>query len=270
MIVYPNAKINIGLNITEKRKDGFHNIETVFYPVPLCDILEVIIDPEGISGSIHFYHTGIHIGENEHNLCVKAYKFLHEKYNIPAVKSHLHKKIPIGAGLGGGSSDAAFMLKALNELLQLNIKTEHLKQYAEKLGSDCAFFIDNEPSLAFEKGNVLEAINLDLGKYKIVLVYPDIHINTTEAYSGISPQPSKYKLSGQILKTVNEWKGYIKNDFENHIFNIYPEIKSIKEQLYKIGAVYASMSGSGSSVYGIFEETSDLPELPFQNYWILK
>ncbi|PJA06313.1 MAG: 4-(cytidine 5'-diphospho)-2-C-methyl-D-erythritol kinase [Flavobacteriales bacterium CG_4_10_14_0_2_um_filter_32_8] len=253
MIVFPNAKINIGLNIIEKRKDGFHNLESIFYPVvDLFDVLEVVKNSEN---QLEFSTSGIEIlGDFNDNLCVKAYRLLQQDFLIPAVKIHLHKVIPIGAGLGGGSADAAFMLKILNELFNLNITTNQLINYAQKLGSDCAFFIKNKPIYAFHKGDEFEEVALDLSSYTISIEYPNIHINTAEAYREISPKKSTTNLKELIKSPIHNWKSTIKNDFEESIFPNHPEIESLKQEMYKKEALYASMTGSGSAVYGIFKK----------------
>ncbi|MFP4024157.1 MAG: 4-(cytidine 5'-diphospho)-2-C-methyl-D-erythritol kinase [Thiohalospira sp.] len=265
MINFPNAKINIGLNITEKRPDGFHNIETIFYPINLSDILEI----KASENNFTFTSTGIHVDDekNINNICIKAYNLLKKHYSLPPVNMHLHKNIPIGAGLGGGSSDAAFTLKMLNSIIKLDLSEAELMKIAENAGSDCPFFILNKPSYATEKGNVLIPANIVLKGYFLVLVYPLIHVNTAAAYQKIIPQRSSVNLNEQIKQPVETWKESIKNDFEQVIFNEYPEIKAIKEQLYKSGAVYASMSGSGSSVYGLFKNEINFKSI-FSKYFI--
>ncbi len=256
MVTFPNAKINIGLHITEKRPDGFHNLESCFYPVGWCDVLE-ILPAEKLS----FKSTGIPIpGNPETNLCLKAYHLVKQDFNIPPVMIHMHKVVPIGAGLGGGSADCAFTIKTLNDLFELHLTTEQMENYARKLGSDCAFFIQNIPKYCVGKGDEFSEISLDLsGKY-IVLVNPNIHISTAEAYSGVKPMKSKIDLKEILQKPVNQWVNVVKNDFENHLLSKYSAISTIKEQLYAHGATYASMTGSGSTVFGIFEQEIDLKE----------
>lgn len=251
MIVFPNAKINIGLNIVGKRKDGFHDIESVLYPIPeLYDVLEAV---EG--SKMEFTSTGIKIpGENEHNLCLRAYQLLKNDFKIPSVKIHLHKVIPIGAGLGGGSADAAFMLKLLNDLFELKLSDEKLIDYAKQLGSDCAFFIRNKPVYAYEKGDVFDSVELDLSHYVFKIEYPDIHIGTAEAYAGVFPHPSKKSLKEGVQQPIESWRNKIQNDFEASVFPNHPVIKELKENMYHKGAIYASMTGSGSAVYGIFRK----------------
>lgn len=252
MVVFPNAKINIGLNVVEKRSDGFHNIESIFYPVmELYDVLELIKSDQT---GVEFVSTGIDIPvtEGEKNLCEKAYDLLRNDFDISGVKTHLHKVIPIGAGLGGGSSDAAFMLKALNELFELNITNQELIKYAQKLGSDCAFFIENKPVYAYNKGDEFDFIGLDLSACEIKIKYPEIHISTVEAYAGIVPQLSSEQLKELIKQPIETWKEKIKNDFENSIFPNHPKIEELKAKMYHDGAKFASMTGSGSAVFGIF------------------
>jgi len=257
MICFPNCKINIGLYITEKRSDAYHNIETVFYPVPLCDILEITE-----SSKNEFTLSGLKIpGSRESNLCLEAYNIVKKEYDLPPVKIHLHKAIPAGAGLGGGSSDAAFMIELLNDTFSLNMTNTQMHDIAGVLGSDCSFFIENKPVFASNKGDVFEGINLDLSKYHILLVKPDINISTPVAYSMVKPRKAPFSLKNIDVKKINEWNNYIANDFEEPVFSKFPEIKMIKEKMLDLGAVYASMSGSGSAVYGIFEshvETANL------------
>lgn len=267
MISFPNAKINIGLNITKKRPDGFHNIETIFYPILLSDILEITESSSGF----HFNNTGLIVenGKLEPNLCFKAYRLLKQEFDLPDIHLHLHKIIPFGSGLGGGSSDASYTLKSLNQLFDLKLRNSDLIKYAERIGSDCAIFIDNKPAYATERGNNLEPIELDLTAYYILIVHPGIHVNTGKAYSKSSPNKSDIYLKELIKTPIEHWKESIKNDFEDIIFPEQPEIKYIKEKLYKLGAVYASMSGSGSSVYGIFNKNIDLKN-EFPDYFVWK
>ena len=249
MILYPNAKINLGLNIESKRSDGYHNISSVFYPIYDCfDILEIVS-----SNSFLFTSSGIPIpGSN--NLCIKAYDLLKLKFNIPAVHIHLHKKIPIGAGLGGGSSDGAFVLKGLNDLFKLNISNKILKDLALELGADCPFFIENEPKYITGIGDLMENIKLDLSMYEIRLVDSKIHINTKNAYSNIVPKSQKLKLSELIRKPIRLWKDLITNDFEQTVFKNYPKLSKVKENLYEKGAIFSSMTGTGSTIYGLFKK----------------
>lgn len=261
MINFPNAKINIGLNITERRTDGYHNLETIFYPVKITDALEIVEAAE-----LSFESSGLDIpGRMEDNLCVKGYHLLKKDFDIPPVKIHLAKHIPIGAGLGGGSADAAFFIQLMNDKFDLGISIEQQLNYARKLGADCAFFIENKPVFAFDKGDEFETIKLDLSAYQIVLVMPDVHISTAEAYSGVKPAMVKQSLIELIHAPIAEWRQFIKNDFENSVFKNHVEIRGVKAALYEAGALYASMSGSGASVFGIFDKTPDLGELEQDN-----
>lgn len=254
MITYPNAKVNLGLNITEKRPDGYHNLETVFYPIPLQDALEV--KPLDGENEYLLKIAGTQItGEPEDNLVIKAYRLLKQDYpHLPSIDIHMFKHIPTGAGLGGGSSDAAFMLKLLNEKFSLHISVSQLEEYAARLGADCAFFIQNKPVFASGIGNIFEPIELSLKGYYLVLVKPDIFVSTKEAYALVKPQKSQQSLKDIIHKPIEEWKNTMVNDFEKSVFHKFPEIAAIKDKLYDMGAIYASMSGSGASVFGLFKE----------------
>lgn len=265
MILFPNSKINLGLNIVEKRKDGFHNIESCFIPVGWCDVVEFIE-----SKKVGFQSTGIPIpGDPDQNLCLKAYQLLKKDFNLPNISIHLHKNIPIGAGLGGGSADAAFLLKGLAEKYNLIFESDLLKLYAAKLGSDCAFFIDNQSSLAIEKGDVLRPLEIDLKDKYIVVIYPSLHIDTKIAYSGITPQRPVHHVKDILTeRPISEWRHYLKNDFESGIFEKFPEVKRLKDELYRRGALYASMSGSGSSVYGIFDKEINFTNVFPEKYLI--
>jgi 4-diphosphocytidyl-2-C-methyl-D-erythritol kinase len=263
MLTFPNAKINIGLSITEKRSDGFHNLASCFYPVGWSDVLEILPAEETT-----FKSTGIIIpGDTENNLCLKAYNLLKADFDIPPVMINLHKVVPIGAGLGGGSADCAFTIKTLNDFFELNLSVTLMEDYARKLGSDCAFFIQNRPQFCVGKGDEFSEINIDLsGKY-IVLVNPNIHISTVEAYSGVRPEKPEVDLKKILQSPINQWVNIVKNDFEIHLLPKYPVIANIKNQLYTYGAAYASMTGSGSTVFGIFEEEINLQE-QFSGYSI--
>lgn len=268
MKLYPNAKINIGLNITEKRPDGYHNIETVFYPLSLSDELTVELLDTDNAPEYKFHLSGIDIDVNpEKNLVVKAYRLIQEKYNLKSVDIVLRKNIPFGAGLGGGSSDAAFMLKALNQLFMLNLSYDELERLAISLGADCPVFIKNQSVFAEGIGDVFTPVGLSLKGYYIVLVKPDIFVPTPEAYASVVPKQPVNSLLENIKLPVSEWKKFINNDFEDSIFNKYPLIGEIKSELYEKGALYASMSGSGSSVYGIFDHNPTNME-GFENYFI--
>ncbi|MCC8132583.1 MAG: 4-(cytidine 5'-diphospho)-2-C-methyl-D-erythritol kinase [Tannerellaceae bacterium] len=256
MICFPNAKINLGLNVVSKRPDGYHNIETVFYPVPVQDALE-IIEAEQTS----FSQTGLPIeGPPEKNLVMKALARLQEKYTIPPLEIHLFKSIPFGAGLGGGSADAAFMLKLVNEYCRLGLSVNTLEELAATIGADCPFFIQNSPVFASGTGNIFEPVSLSLKKYYIGLVKPDITVSTPEAYALIRPGYPEISLKEMMTTPVEQWKETMVNDFEQVVFPRYPEIRKIKETLYEKGAVFAAMSGSGSSVFGLFDRPVSLKE----------
>jgi 4-diphosphocytidyl-2-C-methyl-D-erythritol kinase len=248
MIVFPNAKINIGLNVVSKRDDGFHNLETIFYPVKLADALEFAESDE-----TRLTSSGIQIdGALENNLILKAFNLIKADFNLPPLQFHLHKLIPFGAGLGGGSSNAAFTLKMLNDYYNLGLCTDQLESFASKIGADCPFFIQNKPTFATGIGNKFHPIELDLSDFEIVILKPNISVNTPEAYRNVIPRNPKFRLT-QIIKTpVDDWKNLIVNDFEKSVFMKYPQIAELKQLLYEFGANYASMSGSGSAVFGIF------------------
>ncbi len=264
MLVFPNSKINIGLNITKKREDGFHNLETVFYPISLSDIIEFVETTKKTS----LNNTGVIIDSNpDNNLIIRAYKLLKKDFILPELKIHLHKIIPLGAGLGGGSANASFMLTSLNDKFNLRISEIRLLQYAQKLGSDCPFFIKNKPVFAEGTGNIFTELDLELSSFYIVIIKPDIHISTKEAFREIDISKPQKSIKELIKLPVKEWEHSITNNFEKNIFKLYPEIKNIKDTLYKIGAVYSQMSGSGSSVFGIFENKPVLPEI-FNKYFV--
>ena len=264
MICFPSCKINLGLRITEKRADGFHALETIFYQITLTDALEIIIEPETSAAPITFTSSGLAInGDPSDNLCYKAYYLLKKDYpSIPNIKMHLHKTIPMGAGLGGGSSDGAFTLVTLNQLFNLQLSEQALLDYALQLGSDCPFFILNTPAFAKGRGEILTPTSLDLKGYSIVIVNPGIAISTKLAFSLITPKAPDNNLLAVIQQPITTWKHELINDFEEPIFNSFPELANIKETLYQKGAIYASMTGTGSTVYGIFP-TSMIDTLPF-------
>jgi 4-diphosphocytidyl-2-C-methyl-D-erythritol kinase len=251
MISFPCAKINLGLNVVSKRDDGFHNIETVFFPVHgMTDILEIVE-----SDRFSFTQTGIRIDSTaEDNLCVKAYRILEKDCGLPPVSIYLHKVIPAGAGLGGGSSDASFTLVALNSIFGLGIPREQMMTYAAGLGSDCAFFIDCLPAIASGRGEVLRPVGIDLSGLYLLIATPDIHVSTREAYAGVVPQVPCTSISEIMTTPVEQWKNRLFNDFEKSIFPRYPEIAAIREEMYAHNALYASMSGSGAAVFGLFRE----------------
>lgn len=254
MISFPNAKINLGLNVLSKRKDGYHKLSSCFYPVGWKDILEIIP-----TNKLQFTTSGISIPEDgSDNLCIKAYKLLQNDYDIQPVHIHLHKLIPIGAGLGGGSSDCAFTIKMLNEIFQLNISLDELEVYSGQLGSDCSFFVKNKPIFVSGTGDKFESTTLDLTNLQISIIYPKIHVSTREAYSGVKPMMPEYKISDILDKPISHWKRFLLNDFEKSVCQIHPDISAIKNQMYQNGALYASMTGSGSAVFGIFEKGLNL------------
>lgn len=261
MITFPNAKINLGLSITEKRPDGYHNLETVFYPVALEDALEIRNSTDA-DKKYTLYQHGMEISGNpEENLVVKAYLLLDKEFHLPPTEIHLYKHIPSGAGLGGGSSDAAFMLKLLNEYYHLGLSDDQLETYAATLGADCAFFIKNAPTFAEGIGNIFSPIPLSLKGYQIMIIKPDVFVSTREAFSNIHPHHPEYPVVEAIKHPIHEWKNILINDFEASVFPQHPVIGEVKEKLYSHGAIYASMSGSGSSVFGIFDSKCTLPNI---------
>jgi 4-diphosphocytidyl-2-C-methyl-D-erythritol kinase len=269
MIVFPNAKINLGLSVTEKRPDGYHNLETVFYPLTdLTEALEVVTandikEADGTSQSdFYLKQTGRVIeGTVEDNLVLKAYRLLKETYDLPPLYVYLHKRIPSGAGLGGGSADAAFMLKLINEHFALHISDTQLEEYATRLGADCAFFIKNKPTYAEGVGNIFSPIQLSLDGYGIIVVKPDVFVSTREAFANIDPHRPKYCVRDVIARPVAEWKEWLTNDFEASVFPSHPAIREVKEELYRQGASYASMTGSGSAVFGLFTPEKVIPDI---------
>lgn len=283
MIVFPNCKINLGLQILNKREDGYHNLATIFYPIGWKDIVEVVRRDDGrqttddsneqnsqlTTHDISFTSTGLVVaGDPQNNLCIKAYNLLKKDFpSLPPVHMHLHKTIPMGAGLGGGSADGAFTLKLLNEKFQLGLSTEQLIDYALQLGSDCPFFILNQPVYATGRGEIMVEVNLDLGGYQFVIVNPGVHVNTGWAFAQLQlndgPRPD---LRTIVQQPINTWKEELINDFEAPVCKAHPEIAAIKQQLYDAGALYASMTGSGSTVFGVFEKTNDLKINVPKNY----
>lgn len=262
MITFPNAKINLGLDVVEKRPDGYHNLETIFYPIPLTDILEItpVDDEEAPAYTFKMFNARFD-GSDDDNLVVKAYKILATHHKLPKVAISLYKHIPTGAGLGGGSADAAFALKMLNTIAKLNLSDEKLEEYAAQLGADCAFFIKNSPAYATGIGNILTPTTCSLKGYYLVIVKPDIHISTKEAYSLVVPAAPQTPLTSIAALPAEQWKGAMKNDFERSVFAKHPSCEAIKEKLYAMGAVYASMSGSGSAFFGIFKEKINIEDI---------
>ena len=292
MIAFPNAKINIGLNVVAKREDGYHDIETVFYPVLLQDALEIKLmrplDPAQLRKRIEAgllvqpddafmpYRLlprkkedipccSLEMTGNEFpfvaadNLVVKAYLMLQQDFDLPSIDIKLHKHIPSGAGLGGGSSDCAFMITLLNRRFNLRMRESMMERYAARLGSDCAFFVSNTPSLATGRGEILNPIGLSLKGYTILLVKPDVSVSTAEAYAGVTPKQPAVALSEAVMRPVSEWKDCVFNDFEPSVFKKYPLLAEIKQRLYDLGADYAAMTGSGSTIYGLFRAPLDAP-----------
>ena len=263
MLTFPHAKINIGLQVTERRPDGYHNLDTVFYPIPICDALEVIVS-EGADYDCRLHISGLEIaGDPDTNLVVRAYRLLAADHALPPVDIYLRKHIPTGAGLGGGSADASFMLRLLNEMFTLGLTTEQLEAYATQLGADCPFFITGRPVYATGIGNEFHPIELDLTGWHLVVVKPDVFVSTKEAYSMVRPENPEVTLDRKITTPIHEWRDSISNDFERGIFAIHPELADIKEKLYSLGATYAAMSGSGSALFGLFESPIDNVEQHF-------
>ncbi len=268
MIVFPNAKINLGLNIVQRRPDGYHNIETVFYPIPLCDALEIVP-----SHSSHATLTCFGNDVNcppEKNLVMKAYRLLQQQFTLPPVDIFLYKHIPDGAGLGGGSSDAACTLNMLNQMFNLSLSREQLAASAATLGADCAFFIYNKPMMATGIGDVLSPISVDFNGLTLMLIKPPVSVPTKAAYAQVTPKPAQLPIPSILEQEPELWRDNLVNDFETSVFAQYPELASIKQSLYDAGAIYAAMSGSGSSIFGLFPASSSknqLEQLPLlRNY----
>jgi len=267
MICFPNAKINLGLNILSMRPDGYHNIETVFYPIKLTDILEFT---DSTKNAISVKTTGLVLDiPDDQNICMKAYGMLSKDFSMGIIDLFLHKVIPSGAGLGGGSADAAFFIKYLNNHFRLGLTEFDLEKYAAIIGSDCAFFIKNKPVFASGRGEQLELIKLDLSNYYIYIIKPDVLVDTAQAYSRVTPVLPEISIKKLINRPIEEWKDALVNDFEKSVFPIFPDLGQIKEEMYQNGATYASMSGSGSSIYGIFKE-EPIKIKKYKNYfnWI--
>lgn len=257
MICFPNAKINLGLHILSKRLDGYHNLETIFYPIGLKDALEIVPSDAGVP--YRFFTSGNPIDAvPQDNLVIKALNLLKSEKSIPDIDIHLLKKIPFGAGLGGGSADGAFMLTLLNKTFSLGYSETQLCDFARRLGADCPFFVKNRPVLATGIGDHLEAIDLDLSAYRIAIVKPSFGVSTRDAYAMVAPHEPETSLSEIIKRPISEWKRLLNNDFEPSVFNKYPSIGLIKQRLYDMGAQYASLSGSGSSVFGLFDRNISL------------
>lgn len=263
MIDFPCAKINLGLNITEKRADGYHNLETVFFPIPICDALEIkTMDerfPSNVACDLKVTGNNVCCNEND-NLIVKAYNIIAADFDIPRVHAHLYKNIPSEAGLGGGSSDAAYMIRLLDQRFRINIGNAEMEKYAARLGADCPFFITAEPSYAEGIGEILSPVNItdnNLEGYSLVVVKPQIAVSTKEAFSSITPRKPLMCCREIVAQPIETWKDALCNDFEESVFGIYPQLNDIKNRIYTLGAAYAQMSGSGSSLFGIFKNDVD-------------
>lgn len=270
MVSFPNAKINLGLQVIRKRADGYHDLETVFYPIKgLQDALEIVHGDVADENPV-FTTSGLAInGDNKDNLCIKAYHLLKKDFpSLPPIQMHLHKNIPMGAGMGGGSADGAFTLDLLNRQFKLELTQEQLIAYALELGSDCPFFVINQPCFATGRGEQLERINVDLSNYTILLINPGIHIPTGWAFGQLTPQSSADNCKTITQAPVNTWRNRLINDFEAPVMSSYPAIRSIKDHLYETGAIYASMTGTGSTVYGIFEK-DHTPTLTLPNNYLI-
>ena len=264
MIHFSPAKINLGLEILERRDDGFHMLRSVMYPIGLCDIIE-IHQPAGDQVPVSFSQSGIRFeGDQEKNLCIQAWKLMASECTLPAVAIHLHKQIPVGAGLGGGSSNASTILKGLNLLAGSPVPHERLADLAARLGSDCPFFLHENAMMMEGRGELLSPSTIKLEGMWLVLLFPEIHISTPQAYAGVSPGQPELHLEVLLKSPIHQWKELVINDFEVGIFKIYPELAILKKQLYEAGALYASLSGSGSSLYGIFPGKPELPEDVFR------
>lgn len=269
MVIFPNAKINIGLSVIRKRDDGFHDIESIFYPIGLCDILEYIpVEDKPATGPSSITYSGRFPVAGK-DICIRLIELLRDLFSFPVLRIHLHKNIPSGAGLGGGSSDAAFLLQSLNSRYSFGLNQDQLEELAGRIGSDCPFFIKNAPCLITGKGEKLQEIQLNLNGYYLILICPGIQVGTAEAYKEIIPShipPGLIDLAGEPL---DQWKYLIINQFEDAVFRKYPLLKEIKQELYNLGAVYASMTGSGSSIYGLFRSEIKIPR-QFSDYFILR
>lgn len=266
MLVFSGSKINLGLNVLEKRSDGFHNIETVFFPLKWNDALEVLEDVDNQSIKINFSGYTI-VGPESDNIIVKAYELIKMNFSVPGIKVHLHKNIPMGAGLGGGSSNASSFINLMDAKFDLKIPLSKKLEFAKQLGSDCAFFINNKPVFAKEKGDVFESVKVDLSNYYIFVVYPNVHSNTKLAYQGIVPAKPMVSVKNILeTKPIEEWRTLLVNDFESSVFKSIPQIKDLKHRLYDAGAIYASMSGSGSAVFGIFKTKPNFDSGNFPYY----
>lgn len=265
---FPIAKINIGLYVTRRREDGYHDLETIFYPIPLHDNLS--ISPLKMSNAPYQLQTAGHKieGNSDDNLIVKVYKQLAEEFDLPPLDIYLYKRIPMGAGLGGGSSDAAAMIKLLNETFDLGLSTEDMERRVARLGADCAFFVQGKPAFATGIGDILSPIELSLSGMHLVLVKPDVFVSTKEAYGDIVPATPEHDLLKAIKAPITDWRHTVSNNFEKNVFRLHPEIAAIKQTLYDMGAMYASMSGSGSTVFGLFPHAVEEAERVFDDCFV--
>jgi len=259
MIANPNAKVNLGLRILRKRPDGYHDIESVFIPVKWEDIIEIVPDSDQGDGKVTFTSSGLAVPDDgKPNLCERAYLLLAQEFGLPSVKMHLHKMIPMGAGLGGGSADAAFVLKILNDSFSLKMSNLRLEELAGRIGSDCPFFIRNTPQYVTGRGEQMEPFRLDLFGHHILVIHPGLHVGTAEAYAGVTPKIPDNDLRELLQRPIIQWKDTVKNDFEESVIRLHPVIAELKELLYRNGALYASMTGSGAAVFGIFPERENM------------
>jgi len=264
MVRFPNAKINLGLKVPGKRDDGFHEIETIMYPVGLNDAVEIVKSQDN---PFNLTTSGLAMpGPVQSNLCAKAFALMQQEYDIPNIEIHLHKFIPMGAGLGGGSSDAAFVLRMINEMFELNLDYQTLQDLAAGLGSDCPFFIENKPAVARGRGELLETIQLSLSDFHLLVIKPPVHIQTREAYANIQTASHQGSILDIIKQPIDEWREVLDNDFESYAFKKHPELASIKSKLYEQGAKYASMSGSGSALYGLFSKDPSIDNFDNQYF----
>lgn len=263
MICFPQAKINLGLQVLRKRKDGYHDVSSVLMPIPLCDALEVIITPDLPDGAVAMTRSGLPVpGSVDEDLCMKAIKLVHQERKLPGLGVHLHKAIPVGAGLGGGSSDAAHMLRTLDALCDLDLGDDRLRAISAQLGSDCPFFLWNGVQLAEGRGEKLSSVTLDLRGWWLMLVNPGLNVSTAEVYANTAPDPVQADLRAILSDPPATWRGRLINAMEDHVFKAHPSVARIKEKLYQQGAIYAAMSGSGSTVYGLFSNPPSMVSWP--------
>ena len=269
MIVRPNAKINIGLNIVEKRSDGFHNLESLMVPFGLTDELKLTENKRHGAKKFELVIDGLPVdGALDTNLVSRAYHLVNADYSLPPVRVVLKKQIPLGAGLGGGSADGAFTITALNKMFDLKLSIDMMQRYAAMLGSDCALFVQNKPAFATSRGEILKPVDINLKGYSIVIVKPDVHVNTAQAYKLLTPHRPEIPITDLLDKKPEEWRGKMVNDFEEPIFKMHPILDTIKKAMYNAGAAYSSMSGSGSAIYGLFAGKPDTSSLKFENCFI--